>query len=238
MKIEYKGKGTYKEWADSIWKLGYKTPITAIPGLIGVSLSWIKQTLLKKINYVVYDNKWAYNKTSNSCLTYIRLENLSEYIMKNGTYMVQTEIVDLAYYLKPYKKIYNQALELYKEIKKSYKNRGFVDGTIPQKVLDYINKELIITNASRNFSYKDRTSTKWIEIKAFDIFENKNNIYYIGDKEHSNISSETIYRKAFINGDIKIKLGSITLFYKQNQKIEDFKLPYLIPYGQTIKVYK
>lgn len=237
MRLEYKGKETYKEWANSVWKLGYKTPITDIPELIGVSLSWIKRTLLKQINYVVYDNKWLYSKTTKTCLTYIRLEDLSKYIMDNGVYMIQTEIIDLAHVLSPYKSVYNKALKLYKEALNSYKNRGFAAGTIPYSVLEYINKELIITNASKNYSYKDRTKVKWAEIEAFNIFEHKNNIYYVGDKEHSNVSLETIYRKAFVNGDIKIKLGTITVFYKRNQKIDDYKLPYLIPYGQEIKVY-
>lgn len=237
MRLEYKGKETYKEWANSVWKLGYKTPITDIPELIGVSLSWIKRTLLKQINYVVYDNKWMYSKTTKTCLTYIRLEDLSKYIMDNGVYMIQTEIIDLAHVLSPYKSVYNEGLKLYKDALNTYKNRGFVAGTIPVSVLDYINKELIITNANKNYSYKDRTRVKWTEIEAFDIFEHKNNIYYVGDKEHSNISLETIYRKAFVDGDIKIKLGTITVFYKRNQKIDDYKLPYLIPYGQEIKVY-
>ena len=237
MRLEYKGKETYKDWANSIWKLGYKTPITDIPELIGVSLSWIKRTLLKQINYVVYDNKWIYAKTSKTCLTYIRLEDLSKFIMEQGSYMVQTEIIDLAHVLSPYKSVYNKALKLYKEALNSYKNRGFVAGTVPYSVLDYINQELIITNASHNYSYKDRTKVKWTEIEEFDIFTHKENIYYAGDKEHSNVSLETIYRKAFIEGDIKIKLGTITIFYKRNQKIDGYKLPYLIPYGQEIKTY-
>lgn len=238
MRLQYQGKETYKDWANSIWKLGYTMPITDIPRLIGVSLSWIKRNLLKKINYVVYDNKWIYKKTTKTCLTYIRMDDLSKYIKENGKFMVQTEIIDLAYVLKPYKGVYNQACKLYKEALDAYKNRGFVVGTIPYNVLDYINKELIITNAAHNWSYKDRTKVKWVEIEVFDIFEHKNNIYYANDKEHNGISLETIYRKAFVGGDIKIKLGSITIFYKRNQNVKDFKLPYLIPYGQTIKAYK
>ena len=238
MRLQYQGKETYKDWANSIWKLGYKTPITDIPDLIGVSLSWVKMVLLKKINYVVYDNKWIYSKTTKTCLTYIRLEDLSKYIMENGIYLVQTEIIDLSHVLSPYKSVYNKALKLYKEALNSYKNRGFVAGTIPMSVLDYINQELIITNASHNWSYKERTKIKWTEIEAFDILANKNNIYYANDREHNNISLETIYRKAFVNGDIKIKLGAITIFYKRNQNLKDYKLPYLIPYGQTIKAYK
>lgn len=237
MRLEYQGNGTYKEWANSIWKLGYKTPITDIPGLIGVSLSWVKTVLLKNINYVVYENKWIYRKTTKTCLTYVRLEDLSKFITEQGTYMVQTEIIDLARILRPYKGVYNQAMKLYREALNAYKNRGFVAGTVPSSVLDYINKELIITNASHNWSFKERAKVGWVEIEEFDVFANKDNIYYLNDKEHINKSLETIYRSAFINGDIKIKLGSISIFYKRNQNLKDYKLPYLIPYGQEIKVY-
>lgn len=238
MRLQYQGKGTYKEWANSLWQLGYKMPLNDVPELLGVSLSWCKMVLIKKINYVVYDNKWIYSKTTKPSLTYIRKEDLAKYIQENGVFSVQTEIIDLASVLSPYKGIYNEAVKLYHEALKSYKNRGFITGTMPYSVLDYLNDNLIITNASHNWSSKERTKVKSIEIEPFDILENKDNIYYAGDKNHIDVSIETIYRNAFINGDIKIKLGGITLFYKRNQNTKDMKLPYLIPYGQSVKAYK
>lgn len=237
MRLEYKGKGTYKDWANSVWNLGYKLALSDVPGLIGVSLSWCRRILIKNIDYVVYDNKWMYSKTSKTCLTYIRLEDLSKYIKENGKFLVQTEIIDLAYILKPYKTVYKEALKMYKEAQNTYKNRGFIIGTMPYSVLNYINKELIITNASHNYPSTERTKVKWLEIEAFDIFANKDNIYFAGDNNHKNMSMETMYRNAFVNGDIKIKLGTITMFYKRNQKTNDMELPYLVPFGTTVKAY-
>lgn len=238
MRIEYKGKENYKDWANSMWKLGFNLPISKIPRMIGVSTSWIKAVLIKKIDYVVYDNKWAYAKdNSTKCLTYIKLDDLNKYIKDNGIFTVQTEIIDLASVLVSNKKILNKSIEMYKKAQEVYRNRGIVVGTIPVNILDYINDELITKNLSHNWPYTKRTEVKPVEIEPFDIFKLRGRIYFAGDDNHTGISQETIYRQAFLNGDIKIKLGGITIFYKTNQKTENMKLPYLIPYGLDIKVY-
>ena len=238
MRLEYKGKETYKDWANSIWKLGYNLPVSELPEMIGVSMSWVKRVLLKEINYVVYDNKWAYAKNNKvKCLTYIRLDDLSKYIIENGKFTVQTEIIDLASVLANNKKVLNKSIQLYKKALDTYKNRGIVVGTIPYNILDYINEELITRNLKHNYPYTKRTEIKPIEIEPFDIFKIRNRIYYAGDVDHTGISQETIYRQAFLNGDIKIKLGGITIFYKRNQKTDNMKLPYLIPYGLDVKTY-
>lgn len=250
MKLEFKNKGNYSEWANAIWKKGYTLPINEIPGLIGVSISWIKQTLLKEIDYVVYENKWIYKKTNNKCLTYTSLDNLSKFIMDHGTYEIQTEIIDLAYVLKPFPKEMNKCISLYKISLETYKNRGYYIGTMPNPVLKYINKNFIAVGLMHNWSCKERSKVKWVEIEPFDIFEHKNRIYYCGSKQgygcqmtpNNNTEgyvSELVYRDAFLNGDIKIKLGrQITIFYKRKQKTEGMKLPFLIPYGSEIKIYK
>lgn len=241
MKLEYTKRkvgdtSTYKEWADALWKYGFDTPVLDVIELLGVSLSWINHTLLKNIDYVVYDSKWLYQKTSRTSLTYIRMTDLEKYIRENATFSVQTEVVDLAYYLKPYRKVHAGALKICARERQRYNHRGYMLGTVPQKVLDYINEELWIENASRNYSCKERRRIPWVELEPFNIFENKDRIYYIGDKDHSKEVSETIYRVAFIAGDVKIKLGGIVIFYKANQKVDGMKLPYLIPYGKMIRV--
>lgn len=255
MRLEYLGKDTYDNWAMAIWNKGYTMPITDIPSLIGVSLSWIKQTLCKHINYVVYDNKWIYKRTGNHCLTYINKDDLSKYIMENATYEIQTEIVDLSYCLAPFKSDLNKCISLYKTSLETYKNRGYYTGTMPTPVLEYIKDNFVAINVNRNWSCKERSMVKWVSIKPFDIFQNQDRIYFKGGKNKASMlrchlspktngikscnNNETLYRAAFLNGDIKIKLGNqITIFYVRNQKVNEMKLPYLVPYGTEIKLYK
>ena len=241
MKLEYAKRkaddtSTYKEWAEALWSHGFTMPAIDTIELLGVSLSWINHNLLKSIDYVVYDSKWLYAKTSRTSQTYIRMSDLTRFIQENATFMVQTEVIDLAYHLKPYRKVYMNADKLYEKEKETYKNRGFIVGTMPKKVLDYINEELIIENAYRNFSCKQRSRVPWVELEPFDIFERKDRIYYVGDKNHPKEVSEKIYRNAFLHGDVRIKLGGIVIFYEARQNIEGMKLPYLIPYGKSVRV--
>ena len=49
---------------------------------------------------------------------------------------------------------------------------------------------------------------------------------------------ETVYRTAFLNGDIKVRIGSKTIFVRNHNNREDLKMPFLIPYGGTIKLRK
>lgn len=236
MKLEYKNVGTYNEWASALWNTGYSVPITDIPDLIGVSLSWIKRVLLKNINYVVYDSKWVYERTKKTCLSYIRLPDLSKYIQEQGQFMVQTEIIDLAYVLESHKKEYREAMALYKKCMESYKTRGYTLGTVPSPVLKYLVNNLYIINAYRNYSCKERNRVPWVDLEPFDIFAQSDRIYFIGDSTHSKDVVETIYRTAFLKGDIKIKLGTITIFYEARQQTDKMKMPYLIPYGKEVRV--
>lgn len=234
------GIGTLKE-QEQHWKEGYNYPITAILSLLRVSTSWIKQTLLKKINYVVYAPNFVYKRSNSKALTYIKKEDLAGWIMANASYEVQTEFVDLAYYLNQYKGICSEVIHMYRSEKEYLNSRDYAHpiapGFVPNKVLSYIRTELNIIGVDGNCPNQKRGKFPWREVEHFNIFDRLNDLYTLKDTDREGITREMVYRKAFENGDIKIKLSSqITLFVKNNTNIRNYKIPYLVPYGKKIKV--
>lgn len=216
------------------WGRGYTMPIEAVSRLLGVSNSWISHTLLKQIKHVVYNNKFIWAQNKGTCLTYISKDDLIGWIIAHSSYQIQTEIVDLAYYLSPYKSVLNKAYSLYKE-KKETNGRGYRVGTIPPEVLKYINEELLVYGAEQNYPCDKRRNIPWKRVEPFNILEK--DFYNAKDEDHSYLSRETIYRNAFLHGDVKVNLSSqITIFVESNKNTEKMKMPYLIPYGKTIYV--
>ena len=233
MRIEYKGKGKYKDWVDSMWRNGFDYPITKVETLLGVSKQWISTKLLKEINYVVYDYSQGYGpKNIFKTWTYIRKEDLSDWIKKNATFEVQTEVVDLYYYLTSYKTIANKALKMHKELKPRNK-LNFRTGVVSDKLLEYINSELKIIGASKNTVTYKRSEIPFKTVEPFDIFERENDLYTV-DNQHT---KDWYYSHAFQNGDIKIKIGErITIFVKNHPKTEQMKIPFIVPKDQKIRV--
>lgn len=82
-----------------------------------------------------------------------------------------------------------------------------------------------------------RRNIPWIEIKPFDIFNVERSLYNTKDSEHKHTSRETIYRRAFLNGDIRVKISKqITILVKKDPKIKKKKMPFLVPYNKPIRV--
>ena len=229
-----KYKADYQK-EEAYWKKGFNYPISRVSDLLGVSNSWITHTLLKDINYVVYDCKFVYSHTTNKCQTYIRKDDLSDWIKKNARFEKQTEVVDLYSYISPYKDVAKEAYEAYKGNLRVQK--GDSRPIIPNKILEYINDNLVAYGLEQNRYCDRRTDIPWVEIKPFDIFSVERSLYNAKDADHKHISRETIYRRAFLNGDIRIKISEqITLFVKNDPKIKKKKMPFLVPYNKPIRV--
>lgn len=219
------------------WNKGFNYPISRISRLLGVSKSWITHTLIKDINHVVYSPKFAYSKGNDRCLTYIRREDLSSWIMKNAKFERQTELVDLYSYIAPYKRVTDEAYGLYRanmRVKKG-ENRPL----IPNNVLNLLNDRLLAYGIEKNCHCDKRTNVHYSQIEPFDIFLREKDLYNAKDAEHKGISRETIYRNAFLNGDIRIKLSEqITIFVKTHNRINSMKMPFLIQYNSPIRIVK
>ena len=84
----------------------------------------------------------------------------------------------------------------------------------------------------KNISCAKRREVPFKEIGTFNIFEC--DTYFL---KGSGIP-ETVYRTAFLNGDIKVRVGSKTIFIRNHNNRENLKMPFLIPYGGTIKLRK
>lgn len=211
------------------WNKGYNYSIDSVCKRLGVSKSFVAHTLLKEISSVVYHNKFIWSQNRGTCLTYVRKDELSDWIKKNAIFEVQTEIVDLSYFLSPYKDVYREAYNLYqKELSSNL--RGFRRGILPPKVIALINDRLEIYGVEQNYPCDKRSRVPFKQIKGFDILEKK--IYNAKDSVESR---ETIYRNAFLKGDIRVKISpQITIFVETKEK--QMKMPYLIPYGKTIYV--
>ena len=217
------------------WKKGFSYAISRVSSLLGVSNSWITHSLLKDINYVVYDCKFVYNHARIKCQTYIRKEDLSDWIRKHARFEIQTEVVDLYSYIAPYKDVAREAYEAYKGNLRVQK--GESRPIIPNKILEYINDNLLAYGLEQNRYCDRRRDIPWVEIKPFDIFSVEKNLYNAKDANHKHISRETIYRRAFLNGDIRIKISEqITLFVKNDPKTKKKKMPFLVPYNKPIRI--
>ena len=236
--IEYGSVGDYQEWAKAVYNSGFNYSINDISEILDVSTNWIRTVLLmpeNKVHYVVYNNSFIKKlieegKTTSRCNLYLNLNSVGDYIKNKGKFEVQTEIIDLYSYLYNVNKNKARiALKMYQDlfIKGDF---GTNKGTIPYKVLDYINENYYSTIKRRSLSFTKRSEVMWKEIKPFNIFEH--GFYLPKDK-----TRETVYRQAFLKGDIKVTLGARkTIFIKNNKNIEKMKMPMLIPYGETIIV--
>ena len=232
-----------KEKENELWKEGYTYPITAISKLLGVSKSWVKQILLKSISYVVYAPNFIYGRSDYRTLTYIKFEDLRGWLLAHATFEKQTEIVDLAYYLAPYKSVYKEVMELYKsEVSRLNKRNGahpLATGYVPDKVINLINTKLSIVGAERNLSNQRRGVIPWKDADRIDILSNKYDNFTLKETDREGISRETVYRRIFENGDMKVKLSNqIAIFVRNNIDISKYKIPFLIPYGKSIRVLK
>ena len=216
------------------WTRGYNFSIKRISRLLGVSGSYVAHTLLKQLNHVVYSPKFAYSKTNRYEQTFICKDDLVDWLIRHAKFAVQTEIVDLYYYLAPYKDVAKEAYELYKD-KLENNGRGYRVGTIPPEVLKLVNEKLKIYGAETNYPCDRRKEVPWKRVDAFNFLDKE--FYSAKDEAHKDCSREKIYRNAFLKGDIKVNISpQITIFVHRNQKVDGMKMPYLVPYGKKIYV--
>ncbi len=231
-KIIYIGNNAdYYKWADTMYNRGFNYCISDLMSDLDVSLSFVKHTLLKEINYVTYSYKYLFQKGFKSRVTtYINRADLAKWIKQVGDFRRQTELVDLYSYLYlANKKKADEALKMYKQIVKE-SNIGYNPGIVPERVLQYINRVYFINFKPKNLSCVKRRSedVPWVDVEAFDVFETG---FYLPGK----ITDELLYRYAFMSGDIKVSIGNKkTLFVGSNSKPEKMKMPFLIPYNKKI----
>lgn len=225
MKILYsKFYGDYGDWQEQMW-LKYNTPISEVAKKLNVSREWITHYLLKEINYVVYHNKFIYNKTLGRELTYVSLDELGEWIAQNATFERQTEIVDLYSYLSSNKK---KRSKIYKEYNEEMKRLKLNKGTIPEITFNTLRENYHLGFNPKNCTPTQRNKYPFVKVKGFNIFEKD---YYFVEGV-----AETIYRKTFLNGDIKVKIKGKTLFIKSSYP--EYKMPFVIPYDQSMILYE
>lgn len=229
-KIVYSGdRADYYKWADAIWAKGFDFCITDVMEILSVSLSWVKHTLLKEILYVNYSAKYLYQKgIKTRVTTYIRYEDLVEWIKQVAEFRRQTELIDLYSYLSlANRKKADEAYKMYKNIIKE-SNIGYNPGIIPERVLQYINDAYFINFTPKNLSCVKRSEVPWINVEPLNIFEKQR---YFPEE----YTAELIYRDAFMNGDIKVSIGNKkTIFIKNKNNIDKMKMPFLIPYNKKI----
>ncbi len=231
-KIVYSGdKVGYYKWADAIWMKGFDFCITDVMEILSVSLSWVKHTLLKEILYVNYSAKYLCQKgIKTRVTTYIRYEDLVEWIEQVAMFRRQTELIDLYSYLSLANR--KKADEAYKMCKNIIKesNIGYNPGIIPERVLQYINDAYFINFAPKNLSCVKRSEVPWVNVEPFNIFEKQR---YFSEE----YTAELIYRNAFMNGDIKVSIGNKkTILIRTKNNIDKMKMPFLIPYNKRIIV--
>lgn len=227
-KLEYSGNSSgYNAWANALWQVGFNLSTKDLASRIGVSLSWINHTLLHEINYVVYSTKyvWQYHKRRD--LTYIREIDFIEWLMKVAKFDVQTEVIDLYSYIDN-KKIANEIYAFYK--KDFNDNKNFYNpGTLPPKTISMIESKCYSYGIKlKNLSCTKRRLVPFVPVDPFNFLER--DFYTVSG------CAELVYREAFLRGDIKVKLGSKTYFVRNKTNTENFKIPFIIPYGKSVKL--
>lgn len=228
--IDFRLKSGNNFEQEAYWEQGFNYSISAISSLIGVSRSWVDHKLLPELNYVIYEPIFAYNKTSKHILSFVRKDDLADWIKRNSTFECQTELIDLYSYLSKYPTIAYKAYTLYKNNKRIQK--GESRPIMPQNVLEYINKTLYADGISSNLNCKERALVPWKEITPFNIFDHTKDLYSF---KSFDVTRETMYRRAFLNGDIRIKINDeICLYLKKHHN--KMKMPFLIPYDRKIVV--
>ena len=234
----YHGKESdenYYDWAEKLWNSGYNMSVKEVAEKLGISTSWITKSWFTEIRHVNYSNKFIYKKTGKQeGLTRLSWEEVLEFVIDSSTFEVQTEFIDLYSYLLCDKKFANEILKEYKE---KFKSDFYNPGTIPESILNKIDDHYLTNLKLKNLSpvsYKigaGRKAVPWVPIKKFD-FIGSDRLYTVKG------TTETVYREAFLRGDIKIKLGNKkTWFYKNNVDPTKMNMPFLIPYGKEIKIY-
>ncbi len=231
-KVVFSGnKADYYKWADAMWARGFDFCITDVMDILSVSLSWVKHTLLKEILYVNYSAKYLYQKGKKTRVTtYIRYEDLVQWIEQVAEFKRQTELVDLYSYLSlANKKIAENAYKMYREIIND-SNIGYNPGIIPIKVLQYINDAYFTNFEPKNLSCMKRKDVAWKDVEPFDFFTEN---YYFPEE----YTAELIYRDAFMKGDTKVTIGNKkTILVRNPVKTNKMKMPFLIPYNKKIIV--
>lgn len=227
-KFEYSGKTSgYVAWANAMWQVGFNLSTKELASKMNISLSWVNHTLLHEISYVVYSVNYVWQCHHSRDLTYIRESDFIEWMMKVATFEVQTEIVDLYSYIEN-KKVANEILAFYKEDFKQ--NEGFYnEGTLPRPTIKFIEDKCYSYGMKlQNVNCTKRKDIPYVHVDPFNIFEHD---YYVVSG-----TAELAYREAFLRGDIKVKLGSKTYFVRNKLDIDNFKIPFVIPYGKVIKL--
>lgn len=230
IKFEGSSKSEYKAWAEQMWKDGYNYPISLICDKLGVSLSYIQHNILWKINYVVYDFSYGFEPAKlGLCRTCVNKKELEKWLLENATFERQTRFIDLYTELSDHKEIRSKALEIAQNNTVARTSYALRTGILSEALIKYLKANLKNKEIKNYVPYK-RNGVEWIKVAPINVLDLKlgKDYYWIDDSK----SRETFYRDAFINGDIKMKIGNnITIFIKSKQKPNEMKIPYLVPYG-------
>lgn len=227
--IDFQANQNLKHEQEIYWNKGYNMPLSAISSLLGVSRSWIDHRLLPELNYVVYEPIFAFNKTSKYSLSFVSKEELSDWIIKNSSFERQTELIDLYSIIgSKYPIMATKAYSIYSSNLRVKKEQ--MRPIMPKNVFDYIEKNLYADGITNNLNCKKRSDVPWKEVDPIDIFSVKNDLYSFKNTE---VTRETMYRRAFLNGDTRIKIcDEICLYVRARHR--KMKMPFLIPYNRKI----
>lgn len=232
-KLEYHGeKPKYNKWANTLWSKGLTTTVGEVADLLHTSEKWVNLNILPDISYVIYSSKFVYEKKAGTTTKRINMDDVVDWIISFGKFECQTEIIDLYSYLSlADKKKADVCLKAYND---KFKELGdfYNKGTIPESVLSIIRENFTLhSDINKNIKITDRTKYKWVEVPSFNIFERE---YYFANESGS---AELFYRKAILNGDIKVTLGKgRVLFVKSNFGIDKMKMPFVVKKNAKIIV--
>ena len=223
-KIEFNSDiSKYNEWADALYKTGYRTPLKKMIATLGVSRNWMYDHILSNYPYVRYE--YAYTKAKSMPYDiYINGADVADHIMKNAEFSYKSKVIDVMDILNTSPKLKKKVEPVIKKCNR--KRNDFQKGIIHNEILNTIND--LYGCKLYNLNYRDRSLYPWHKIEPFDIFKG-GRIIVPKDK-----TSELYYREAVLRGYIKIAIGTRKiLYYDPEYKCE---MPLAIRYGNMIHI--
>lgn len=179
---------------------GYTVSLSWLSEYLDVSDRWLKDNVLKQINYTVYSlsgsdyQKWSKEGRSNG--TYVDLDEVNDFIRRKcieGEYFfeAQTEVINLYSYLDGKPKTRKEAFEIYKQNFSPY-TTGY--GRLPKAFIEFVSKNYLkgkIDNTSprtlyRKDEYGDRYISDgrnsgrypWVRVEPVNIFSDNVELYF------------------------------------------------------------
>lgn len=212
----------YLTWARARQAEGFVFPLSELMETLEVSRQFVQQQLEPELDYAYYDKGTGPIEGERSFL-YFRQKDIAEWVKRRATFTRQMVLVDLVDFCG------GEALSKVEIVWPADAEYPFARGFVPYDILREVGAPV------EKIEYPSQAKRK--EYPAYpvppvDIFSDEGELFHPKNAENT----ETAYRKAFLEGMVKISLSPRkTIFWKPKREL---CLPWLIPYDVALRLEK